>query len=112
MNSSKYTFEELKDIYRKHFTLGYLGVDINTKFALISLVNYITRKIKDKKPDVTHYRVLRSIIGDQILDEHIQGLAIVCEDFSYQCTEYPTFDIPDKEIPNKIKEILLNWLPF
>ena len=29
-------------VYNKYFSLGYLGKDINNKFAIISLISYIT----------------------------------------------------------------------
>jgi hypothetical protein len=45
-------------------------------------------------------------------DEFIKGLAIVCEDLSYDCTEFPTFGLKGKEIVNKIVEILRSYVPF
>lgn len=105
-------YEELQKIYSKYYSLGCLDVDINTKFALISLVCYLVHKLKRKKPDVTYYQVIKKIIGENISEEYIKGLSIVCSDFGYCCTSFPTFGIEDKKIPAKIKEILLNWLPF
>lgn len=105
-------YEEMQRIYSEYFSLGHFNTDINTKFALIALICYITEKLKEKKPDVTHYQVIRKISGDSISEDQIKGLAVVCSDFAYGCTQFPTFGIEDKKIPAKIREILSNWLPF
>lgn len=105
-------YTDMQEIYSRYFSLGHLNSDISTKFALISLICYLTSKLKEKKPDVTHYQIIRKIIGDEIPEDFIKGLAVVCSDFAYGCTQFPTFGIEDKKIPDKIKEILLNWIPF
>ena len=106
-------YEEMQKIYSRYFSLGYLNVDINTKFALISLICYLKQKLSEKKPDVTHFQILKKINGgDLIPEDFLKGLAVICSDFGYGCKEFPTFGIEDKKIPNKIKEILLNWIPF
>lgn len=104
-------YEEMQRLYGQYFTTGYLNTDINTKFALISLVCYLTEKLKEKKPDVTHYQVIRKL-ADGIPEDQIKGLAVVCSDFAYGCKQFPTFGIEDKKIPAKVKEILSCWLPF
>ena len=103
---------ELKELYNDNFTLSYLGEDINTKFALISLISYLQYKLKNKNPNITHYQIIKQIIKDQVPEKFIIGLSIMCEDLSYGCSEFPTFGLSDKEIPNKIKEILQKYLPF
>jgi hypothetical protein len=45
-------------------------------------------------------------------DNFIKGLAIVCEDLSYDCTDFPTFGLKGKEILIKITEILKSYVPF
>ena len=105
-------YTRMQEIYSELFSLGNLNTDINTKFALISLVCYLTARLKDKKPDVTHYQIIRKIIGDELPEDFIKGLAVVCSDFAYGCKEFPIFGIEPKQIPNKIKEILLTWIPF
>lgn len=106
------SYSNMERLYKEHFSLGYLNTDINTKFALISLICYVTEKLKEKKPDVTYYQVIYKLASSLVPDESIKGLAIMCEDFSYGCTQFPTFGIDDKDIPKKIKEILHSWLPF
>lgn len=105
------SYKEMQRIYSRYFTMGYINTDINTKFALISLVCYLTEKLKEKKPDVTHYQIIRKL-SNGIPEDHIKGLAVICSDFAYGCTQFPTFGIEEKKIPIKIKEILSCWLPF
>ena len=105
-------YEDMQRIYSRYFSLGFLGTDLNTKFALISLIGYLTDKLKSKRPDVTHYQVIRKIVGNNLEEDFIKGLAVVCSDFSYGCKDFPTFGIEDKKIPNKIKDIIFNILPF
>ena len=48
-------YEEMQAIYSKYFSLGFLGSDINEKFALISLICYITEKMKKQKKWIISY---------------------------------------------------------
>jgi hypothetical protein len=105
-------YKEMERIYNEYFSLGYLNTDISNKFALISLTGYLVYKLKQKSPDVTPYKVLMKIVGDSIPEDFIKGLSIIVDDFSYMCKEFPTFGIKDKDIPNKIKEILNSYIPF
>ena len=93
------TFKEMKQLYNDNFSTGYLSENINNKFALISLIGYITTHIQAKNPDVTYYQV-------------VYKLAIMCEDFAYGCTEFPTFGLSPKDMPKKVKELLMDRLPF
>lgn len=105
-------YEEMQRIYSRYFTIGYLGPDISTKFALVSLIGYLTEKLKEKKPDVTHYQVIRKLSESILSEDQMKGLAVICSDFACGCTQFPTFGIEDKKIPAKIKEILSSWTPF
>ena len=107
------TYSDLQQIYNQHFSLGFLGNDINNKFALVSLICFLTFKAKSNKPDVTHYKVIKSITKDSFYPEDfLKGLAVVCEDFSYGCTEFPTFNIQPKDMVKTVKELLSTHLPF
>lgn len=105
-------YSEMDKLYKKYFSLGHLNTDINTKFALISLICYVTEKLKAKKPDITYYQVIYKLSQGVISEEQVKVLAIICSDFSYGCTEFPTFGLNDKDIPEKVREILSNWTPF
>lgn len=105
-------YEEMQRLYSNYFSLGFLNKDINTKFALISLICNVTEKLKTKSPDVTHYKVIRKITNGELPEDYVKGLAVVCSDFAYGCNEFPTFGIEISKMPDKIKEILSNWMPF
>ena len=104
------TYKEMKDIYNENFSLGYLNVDVNNKFAVIAL----TWKAKQQKPDITPYKILMQITAkDPLPEKFIKGLAIMCEDFMYGCTEFPTFGIKTPaEMAKQIGKILHEYLPF
>lgn len=105
-------YEEMQAIYNKYFSLGFLGKDINSKFALISLTCYVTNKMKKKKPDWTHWSTLYEINKGAVPEDLLKGLAVICSEFGYGCDQFPTFGIEDKKIPAKIKELLDNYVPF
>ncbi len=106
-------FEDLNNLYKQNFSLGYLGKSIENKLALISLICYVTYKYRLKKPDVTYYQVIMKICdGLGFSEDLIKALAIICEDFGYMCTEFPTFGLKGNEVINKIRELLNNYLPF
>ena len=106
-------YRDLEQIFKEYFSTGYINVDINTKFALISLICYLTNALRKKKPDVTYYQVIRKLNSKgQIPDEYVKGYAIMCEDFAYGCTEFPTFNIAPKDVPKTVSDILQKWMPF
>ena len=50
---------------------------------------------------------------DPLPEKFIKGLAIMCEDFMYGCTEFPTFGIKTPaEMATQIGKILHEYLPF
>lgn len=104
--------KKLKSIYQKYFSLSFLGTDISNKFAIISLLCYLKIKLSKKKPDLTYYELIKKFANKDMPDECLRGLAIVCEDFSYGCKNFITFELEDKDIPSKLKELLGEWLPF
>lgn len=110
---SDYSFDELRHMYSGYFSLGNLNKDISSKFFLISAICNLTKLAKAKCPDITHWQVIYKLAdGMQLPEEFLKGLAIVCEDFSYGCTEFPTFGISQKELIPKAKEILNTYMPF
>lgn len=105
-------YEELQEIYQKYFSFGNLGVSFDSKLALLSMLCHIKEQLSAKKPDVTHYQVLRNIVGTKWPEDIIKGIAVVCSDMSYGCKEFPTFGLDNKQMIAKIKEIADNYLPF
>lgn len=113
MKNSELSYRQLEDLYKQYFSTGNIAADINEKFALISLIGYIVYSMKKKKPDVSYYEVCYKLMeGLGFEDIDIKALAIMVEDFAYGCTEFPTFGIPPKEMPKKIREILQKCMPF
>ena len=114
------SFQELKRFYSEHYSLGYLNLpaanghsSFERKLILISLINYITYKAKLKNPDITYYDILLKLSKNLALpDEFLRGLAVVCEDFGYHDTEFPTFGLKGQDIVKEVVEILKSYLPF
>lgn len=113
------TFNELKRFYSENFSIGYLNSSSNTRspfenrIVLISLICYVTYKTKLKNPDTTHYQILMKLSDKLGLpDDFIKGLSIVCEDFSYQCSEFPIFGLKGQDIIKEVRAILSTYLPF
>lgn len=112
------SFNELRTLYSDNFSLGYINSgnnrsSIENRFVLISLINYLTYKTKLKHPDTTHYEIIMKLTKNLGLsDEFIKGLAIVCEDFAYQCTEFPTFGLKGQDIIKEAISILKSYMPF
>lgn len=108
------SYEELRAIYSKYFSLGGIEGEIDNKFALISLVGFLTTQAKKKNPDATCYQVLMKITdGRHFPDYYIKGLSIVCEDFMYRTTKYLTCGCKSAgEMVTQINQILDKWLPF
>lgn len=111
-------FHELQRFYNENFSLGYINSGhnrsaIEERMILISLICYVTYKSKLKNPDTTHYQIIMKLSDKLGLpDNFIKGLAIICEDFSYQCTEFPVFGLKGQDILKEIRSILSGFLPF
>ena len=112
------SFDELRKFYSEHYSLGYLNLPesdghsgFERKLILISLINYVVEKNKPKNPDLTPYALLYKM--DPNLPENFRrGLAVVCEDFAYQCHSFPTFGLKGQDILKEIKNILKTYVPF
>lgn len=111
-------FRELDQFYSENFSLGYINGSTSrspfeNRIVLISLVCYVTYKTKLKNPDITHYEIIMKLSKNLGLpDEFIKGLSIICKDFSYQCTEFPTFGLKGQDILKEIISILNSYIPF
>lgn len=112
-------YKELQQLYSDYFSIGYLNSSQSTRspfenrIVLISLVCYVTYKAKLKNPDTTHYQILMKLSDKLGLpDNFIKGLSIICEDFSYMCTEFPVFGLKGNDIIKEIRAILSTYLPF
>ena len=115
------TFDQLNEIYQKYFSLKNVDVTIDNKFGLISLICFLTKQARVKKPDATCLQVLEKV-NAPTTEEHfcacpngdfIKGLAIICEDYMKTKGDFMTFGMKSsKEMVAKIREILGTELPF
>lgn len=110
------SYRDLSAVYAYYFSLGHLNTDIGSKFALISLICYLTSKVRKKTPKATCLQIINKITEKDKAkhdERFIQGLSIICEDFMRNTSEFLIFDLKtQKEIVSKIKEIMNTWLPF
>lgn len=110
------SYQDLEKYYQEYFSLGNLNCDIGSKFALISLICFLTKQARVKNPDATCYLVIMKIIDNEVSQhdlKFIRGLSVVCTDMMKYCDEFLTFDMKSsKEMVSKIKEILHTYLPF
>ena len=110
------SYQDLENYYREYYSLGNLNCDIGSKFALISLICFLTKQARIKNPDATCYLVIMKIIdGEESQHDlkFIRGLSVVCTDMMKHCDEFLTFDMKSsKEMVDKINEILDKELPW
>lgn len=107
------TYKERAELFKNLFSLGYINSDINEKLALIALIGYTVMKLKEKKPDVTYYQVVHKLAANCGIPESLEwAIAIISEDFSYGCKDFPKFGLKDSEIVPKIKDIFKRYMPF
>lgn len=113
---SKLSYEEMKKLYNCYFSLGNLNTDIGNKFALISLICYLTKMARNKKPDATCWQAIIKITDNNSSsydEQFLKALSIVCEDYMTHSNEFLTFNLEStKEKIDKIKNILGTYLPF
>ena len=114
------TYRELDKFYNENYSLGNLNLpsdkdesSFEKKLILISLICYITYKTSLKNPDITHYQIVKKLSDKLGLpDDFLIGLSIVCKDFSYNSTEFPTFGLKGQDIIKKVRTILNSYMPF
>lgn len=112
MNNTDSSYNDLKKIYSDYFSTGYV-LSIQNKLALFDLLGLLTTTLQSRKPDVTYYQVLSKLAeGSGLTESEIKKIAVIAEDFCYQCKDFVDFGLTIKEVPAKIKEILHQWLPF
>lgn len=114
-NLENISFDKLKQIYSKFFTLGYLNSNLSDKLACIALTCYITNEVRKKNKSITCYDILlkiRSDAGEIEKKTFLKSLGAVCDDFMYGCEVFPDFGIPPKEMLKQLKILLDKYCPF
>ena len=111
-NTSEPTYNQMQQVYREWFTSGYLH-SMQDKLALFDLIGWLVTSLKKKKPDITYYQIVYKLAkGTGLTDMDIKKIAIISEDFAYECDDFIDFGLTLKEVPAKIREILCKILPF
>lgn len=110
------SMDDMREYYRDNFSLRCVSADIGTKFALISLICFLTKQARIKTPNVTPLQVIQKIRSGKEgnnSDKLIKGLAVMCEDFMLNTTDFLTFNMKtSKEMVAKINEVLDKELPW
>lgn len=107
------SYDKLKLMYDENFSLGYINKDIGSKFFLISAICAITQMAKRKKPDITYWQIVYNLSDKMGLPEKfLKSLAVICEDFAYGCSDFPTFGVEKKDLIPRVQEILGSYMPF
>ena len=111
-NTSEPTYKQMQQVYREWFTSGYLH-SMQDKLALFDLIGWLVTSLQKKKPDITYSQIVYKLAkGTGLTDMDIKKIAIISEDFAYECDDFIDFGLTLKEVPAKIKEILCKILPF
>lgn len=110
-------YTDKKEVFGRTFAFSYVTDVMNDKLVLISLVALTYKKMREKQPTITPLEVLLKITGESKSNspyyKFLESLAITAEDFSYGCTTIDACGLTtSKDIINKIKELLSQWLPF
>lgn len=111
-NTSEPTYKQMRQVYNEWFTSGYLH-SMQDKLALFDLIGWLVTSLQKKKPDITYYQIVHKLAqGTGLTDMDIKKIAIISEDFAYECNDFIDFGLTLKEVPAKIREIFCKILPF
>lgn len=110
-------FEKVCKIYNKYFSLGYLNTNIENKLAIIALITNLTYEINKKNNNKFNcYDILLKLMKDQpelFKNTFLKTLGAIADDMSYGCTKFEDFNIPLKEQPKVLKDLIINnYVPF
>lgn len=111
------SYKEKLLLYKKVFSIGNFGDDLNETLILISLVALTTTKMREKNPEVTPLKVLMQITStyDQTTGffQLLENISILVDDMIHVSPKIDNCGLKTSaEIINRIKNILNQWLPF
>lgn len=111
------SYKEKLLLYKKVFSIGNFGDDLNETLILISLVALTTTKMREKNSDVTPLKVLMQITStyDQTTEffQLLENISIFVDDMIHVSPKIDNCGLKTSaEIINRIKNILNQWLPF
>lgn len=111
-------YEQVKKVYDKFFSLGFLNKDVQSKLALISLICRITYEVNKKKnftQNISCYQIICKIggdMGDDMKNTVFKSLGAICDDLSYGCDSFPDFGLKLAEMPQMVRKLLGDYSPF
>lgn len=111
-------YEDKLFVFSRTFSLGNLMTkNFDDKLVLLSLIAFVTKKMREKDSTITPIKILLSITKTTNDGTHfyqfLESLAILSEDFSYECEKISSCGLnSSQEIINKIKELINSWIPF
>jgi hypothetical protein len=109
------TLTDLHSTYNRYYSLACLNVSPEQKFALISLICFLTQQARKKNPSVTVEQVIKKITASTTGNSPglLRALCCICEDYLKVPGEFPIFGAKSsKEIVDTILKILNMELPF
>lgn len=109
------TLEGLRLTYNRFYSLQCLNVSPVDKFALISLICFLTVQARKKNPEVSVDQVIKKITQGQMVNSPglLRALTCICEDMLIEPYDFPIFGAKSsKEIVDKIVSILSSEVPF
>lgn len=118
-NFKQLSYEDKRSFYFCNFSTGtFVSKKLSNKLALLSLLCLLTKKLREKEGGLTVKSVIEKILQRPLLNEHgfdsfLISISIICEDLLFGVEEIDNFGFTDsKQVVNKIKELLNEWLPF
>lgn len=105
---------QLKQILNSDLNIGIpASKDMGDRMALIIMICYLTNVLKQKKPGITHYQVIRLCTkGLEGEDTIIDALSLICDWFASGCTKFPDLGYEAKKMPDEIKRLIHQLMPF
>lgn len=107
------TLTDLHSTYNRYFSLSCLNVSPEQKFALISLICFLTLQARKNNPKATPEQVIKKIADGGNSPGLLRALCCICDDFLKSAGDFPIFGAKSsKEIVECIKKILNTEMPF
>lgn len=119
-NNSGISYQDKKNMYTRYFSSGNNTTQsFNDKMELLTLICFLTQQMKKK--DSEKYTCAKDVLDMIFKDslewsdsDYVIGLGIVADDLMFGTNEIskPANYNNAKEIVNRIKELVEQWMPF
>lgn len=109
-------YNKFKEQFATKYGMGFYNTSLMDKFAIISLLGYMSYKFKLKNPELNTYNVLLKIINRKPEKWEIPFFVKLCaitDDFNTNNTKFETFGLKTgKEVSKEINRIIDTLVPF